>query len=75
MNIALCSKALFSATSFDILIDGFTKRRNVTPLPEGVALFNEDTKIADLLPGEWEYKTNREANVCDILGDVSGMPR
>lgn len=50
----------------------------MTPLPEGVIRFDWDTKIVDILPGEWELQdewASNKANVRDILGHVSGLPR
>ena len=65
-------------------MDDFAHGRNTTPLPAGLARFDYDTKVTDLLPDElgWglhEVNGNdwatRKASVRDILGHVSGLPR
>ena len=71
------SKA-FLAASVGILMDDYATGRNVTPLPAGLARFDWDTKVADILPGEWELAdswASQKANMRDILAHVSGMPR
>ena len=76
-DLASCSKA-FLASSVGILIDDFAQGRNVTPLPEGVTTFDWQTKLIDLLPGEWELEdewASKKANVRDALTHVTGMPR
>lgn len=59
-------------------MDDFVQGRNVTSLPEGVVHFDWDTKLADLLPGEWELQdewASKNTNLRDALGHVSGLPR
>ena len=75
--LASCSKA-FLSTAFGILIDDFAYGRNNTPLPHGVDELSWLTKVKDLLPGEWGLMddwANEKANIRDILGHVSGVPR
>ncbi|KAI0655705.1 beta-lactamase/transpeptidase-like protein [Cubamyces menziesii] len=75
--LASCSKAFLSA-SMGLLIDDFTHGRNTTPLPAGLSQFDWDTKIADILPGEWQLDdawATLAANVRDILGHVTGLPQ
>lgn len=77
MYIGSCSKA-FLAASMGILMDDFTHGRNATSLPESVILFDWDTKLKDLLPGEWSLMdqwAEEKANIRDILSHVSGVPR
>lgn len=60
-----------------ILIDDYAHGRNSTPLPPGVRL-DWDTKIVDLLPGQWELMdewATKKANLKDVLSHVSGLPR
>lgn len=76
-GIASCSKA-FLATSVGLLIDDFAHGRNVTPLPAGTTRLDWDTKIAAILPDEWQLDdewATRAANIRDVLGHVSGLPR
>ncbi|KAI9456693.1 beta-lactamase/transpeptidase-like protein [Lactarius psammicola] len=76
-NIGSCSKA-FVAASLGILIDEFAQGRNTTPLPTGLSTLNWQTKLADILPGDWELSdpwASKKANLIDILTHVSGMPR
>lgn len=76
LDLASCSKAFLSA-SMGILIDDYAHGRNSTPLPPGVRL-DWDTKIVDLLPGQWELMdewATRKANLKDVLSHVSGLPR
>jgi hypothetical protein len=62
-----------------ILIDDFANGRNVTVLPEGVDNLDWTTKIQALLPeSEWHLQdkwTTEKANLRDILGHITGMPR
>ncbi|EIM80585.1 beta-lactamase/transpeptidase-like protein [Stereum hirsutum FP-91666 SS1] len=77
MYIGSCSKA-FLAASMGILMDDFAHGRNTTLLPESVVLFDWDTKVKDLLPGEWNLMdqwAEEKANIRDILSHVSGVPR
>lgn len=58
-------------------MDDFVKGQNVTSLPEGVAQFDWDTKLVDLLPGEWKLQdewASQKTNLRDALGHVSGLP-
>ncbi|KAH9886942.1 beta-lactamase/transpeptidase-like protein [Cubamyces lactineus] len=75
--LASCSKA-FLSTSLGLLIDDFEHGRNVTPLPAGLSRFDWDTKIAAILPEEWQLDdtwATLAATVRDVLGHVSGLPR
>lgn len=61
-----------------ILMEDFASGKNVTALPPGLKQFNFDTKVQDILPGEFELMdpwANEKANIRDILGHVSGLPR
>ncbi|KAH9001587.1 beta-lactamase/transpeptidase-like protein [Lactarius akahatsu] len=76
-NIGSCSKA-FVAASLGILIDEFAQGRNTTPLPTGLSTLSWQTKLADILSGDWELSdpwASKKANLIDILSHVSGMPR
>ncbi|CAL1697760.1 unnamed protein product [Somion occarium] len=76
-NLASVSKAFLSAT-VGILIDDFATGRNVTPLPASINRFDWNTKVADLLPDDWQLMdewAHAKANVRDILSHVSGLPR
>ncbi|KAH9180217.1 beta-lactamase/transpeptidase-like protein [Lactarius sanguifluus] len=76
-NIGSCSKA-FVAASLGILIEEFAQGRNTTPLPTGLSSLSWQTKLADILPGDWELSdpwASKKANLIDILSHVSGMPR
>ncbi|KAH9180224.1 beta-lactamase/transpeptidase-like protein [Lactarius sanguifluus] len=76
-NIASCSKAFVTA-SLGILIEEFAQGRNTTPLPTGLSTLSWQTKLADILPGDWELSdpwASEKANLIDILSHVSGMPR
>ena len=59
-------------------MDDFAQGRNVTVLPPNVTVFDWNTKVVDLLPGEWvlqdEWAT-KKADLRDILSHVSGIPR
>ncbi|KAH9051493.1 beta-lactamase/transpeptidase-like protein, partial [Lactarius vividus] len=75
-NIGSCSKA-FVAASLGILIEEFAQGRNTTPLPTGLSSLSWQTKLADILPGDWELSdpwASEKANLIDILSHVSGMP-
>ncbi|KAI9446776.1 beta-lactamase/transpeptidase-like protein [Lactarius indigo] len=75
-NIGSCSKA-FVAASLGILIEDFAQGRNTTPLPTGLSALSWQTKLADILPGDWELSdpwASKKANLIDILSHVSGMP-
>lgn len=59
-------------------MDDFAQGRNKTALPPNVAVFNWETKVKDILPGEWElldHWATEKANIRDILSHVSGLPR
>ena len=61
-----------------ILIDDFAHGRNVTQLPNDIQRLEWDTKITELLPGDWELMdewATKKATIRDILSHVSGLPR
>lgn len=61
-----------------ILIDDFAHRRNVTPLPSELQVFDWHTKVKDLLPNDWRLMddwANEKASIRDILSHASGIPR
>ncbi|KAF8270680.1 beta-lactamase/transpeptidase-like protein [Lactarius quietus] len=75
-NIGSCSKA-FVAASLGILIEEFAQGRNTTLLPASLSTLSWQTKLADILPGDWELTdpwASKKANLIDILSHVSGMP-
>lgn len=75
--LASCSKAFLSA-SMGILMDDFAQGRNVTALPDGVDIFDWDTKIKELLPEEWvlmDKWMEQKANVRDALSHSTGIYR
>ncbi|KAF8167031.1 beta-lactamase/transpeptidase-like protein [Mycena galopus ATCC 62051] len=75
-GIGSLSKGFMSA-SLGILMQDFADGKNTTALPHGVTEFNWDTKMRDLLPGEWmtedEFSTEK-ANLVDLLSHVTGLP-
>ncbi|RDX40970.1 beta-lactamase/transpeptidase-like protein [Lentinus brumalis] len=76
-SIGSCSKA-FLVSAVGILMDDFAHGRNVTALPSAVSEFTWDTKVLDLLPGDWaldDVWATEKANVRDILTHVSGLTR
>lgn len=76
-SIGSCSKA-FAAAAMGILMDDFAQGKNVTALPHGLQSFTWETKIQDLLPGEWELSdrwATEKADLRDVLSHVSGLPR
>ncbi|TFK57591.1 beta-lactamase/transpeptidase-like protein [Heliocybe sulcata] len=76
-NLASCSKA-FTAASIGILMDDYASGKNSTPLPPGLKEFTWNTKVKDILPGEWQIMdewASEKANIRDILSHVSGLPR
>jgi CubicO group peptidase (beta-lactamase class C family) len=76
-NIASCSKA-FLATSLGIVIDDFAHGRNTTLLPAGLSTLSWKTKVADILPNDWQLMdpwASQKANLIDILSHVSGLSR
>lgn len=75
--MASLSKA-FLVSSMGILMNDFAAGRNSTPLPPDVEEFNWDTKVKDILPGQWGHSdpwTFEKASIRDILSHVSGLPR
>jgi CubicO group peptidase (beta-lactamase class C family) len=76
-GIGSLSKGFLSA-SLGILMQDFATGKNATTLPHAVTEFNWDTKLRDLLPGEWmtedEFSTSK-ANLVDLLSHVTGLPR
>ncbi|KAI0271642.1 beta-lactamase/transpeptidase-like protein [Gloeopeniophorella convolvens] len=76
-NIGSCSKA-FLSIAMGILIDDFAHGRNATPLPPSVTSLTWESKLADILPDDWELMdpwASKKASLIDILSHVSGMPR
>ena len=66
------------SASVEILIDDFTLGRNRTVLPAGLQRFDWHTKVADLIPDDWELMDEwamKKATVRDILSHQSGLPR
>ncbi|KAF7348707.1 Beta-lactamase domain-containing protein [Mycena venus] len=75
-GIGSLSKGFLSA-SLGILMQDFADGKNTTALPQGVTEFNWETKMHDLLPGEWKTEdevSTREANLIDLLSHVTGLP-
>lgn len=61
-----------------MLIEDFAQGRNHTPLPAGVSTLSWQTKLTDILPGDWELSdhwASKKANLIDILTHLSGMSR
>jgi hypothetical protein len=61
-----------------VLIEEFAQGRNTSPLPASLSTLSWQTKLADILPGDWELSdpwASKKANLIDILTHVSGMPR
>ncbi|OCH90085.1 beta-lactamase/transpeptidase-like protein [Obba rivulosa] len=78
-GLASVSKA-FLVTSVGLLMDDYAHGRNVTPLPPGLTQFDWHTRLAELLPEEWELVpcaewADEKANLKDAFGHVTGMPR
>ncbi|EMD35204.1 hypothetical protein CERSUDRAFT_116672 [Gelatoporia subvermispora B] len=78
-GLASVSKA-FLATSVGLLMEDYAHGRNVTPLPPNVSQFDWHTRLADLLPAEWDLPpgsewTVQKTNLKDALAHVTGMPR
>ncbi|KAF8180665.1 beta-lactamase/transpeptidase-like protein [Mycena galopus ATCC 62051] len=75
-GIGSLSKGFLSA-SLGILMQDFADGTNTTALPSGVTAFTWDTKMHDLLPGEWmtedEFSTTK-ADLRDLLSHVTGLP-
>ncbi|KAF7316348.1 Beta-lactamase domain-containing protein [Mycena indigotica] len=75
-NLGSCSKAFLSA-SLGILMDDFSNGENATSLPDRVSEFNWNSKLIDLLPGEWaledEWATNN-TDLKDLLSHRTGVP-
>ncbi|KAH9889349.1 beta-lactamase/transpeptidase-like protein [Cubamyces lactineus] len=75
--LASCSKA-FLVTSVGLLMEDYAQGRNMTPLPSAVQAFNWETKLKDILPGEWIIQdrwTESKANLRDAFSHLTGMPR
>ncbi|KAF7328950.1 Beta-lactamase domain-containing protein [Mycena venus] len=76
MNLGSCSKAFLSA-SLGILMQDFADGKNKSVLPDSVTEFSWDTKMRDLLPGEWmtedQWSTDK-ASLKDLLSHVTGLP-
>ena len=61
-----------------ILMDDFANGRNSTPLPSSIDSFDWNTKVKDLLPGNWQLHdewASEKVNIKDLLGHRTGMPR
>ncbi|KAF7362847.1 Beta-lactamase domain-containing protein [Mycena venus] len=75
-GVASLSKGFLSA-SLGILMQDFAEGKNTTAFPQGVKEFNWETKMRDLLPGEWktedEFSTNK-ADLTDLLSHTTGLP-
>lgn len=59
-------------------MEDFVQQNNITALPAGMERLNWDTKLADLLPGQWALMdewASRGAKLKDIFSHVSGLPR
>ncbi|TCD67060.1 hypothetical protein EIP91_000622 [Steccherinum ochraceum] len=75
--LASCSKAFLSA-AMGILMDDFAQGKNVTALPPKVKVFDWNTKVADLLPGQWQLAdewATKKANISLSLSHVIGVTR
>ncbi|KAJ7292172.1 beta-lactamase/transpeptidase-like protein [Mycena rebaudengoi] len=75
-NLGSCSKAFLPA-ALGILMQDFERGENKTALPPAISAFNWDTKMQDLLPGEWLLEdpvTTKEANLKDLLSHQTGLP-
>ena len=60
-----------------LLIEDYAAGKNVTPLPAGLDRLDWDTKLEDLLPGQWELMdptASKLASLKDILSHQSGVP-
>src|SRR5258708_17909191 len=76
-DIASCSKAFLSA-SLGIVIDDFAHGRNTIHLPSGLSNLTWKTKLADILPNDWQLMdpwASQKASLIDILSHVSGVAR
>lgn len=61
-----------------ILIDDFANGRNTTALPDGLHELTWNTKLNELLPGEWKLTdqwASEKTALKDALSHVSGLPR
>jgi len=59
-------------------MDDFAQGRNSTPLPFGLATFNWDTKLKDILPGKWKVMdriASEKAAMKDIFSHVTGLAK
>ncbi|KAJ7176919.1 beta-lactamase/transpeptidase-like protein [Mycena filopes] len=75
-SLGSASKAFLPA-SLGILMQDFADRKNKTALPAAVSNFSWDTKMRDLLPGEWmtdDHWSTEKANLRDLLSHVTGLP-
>ena len=58
--------------------DDFGSKPNKTPqVPRGLATFNWDTKVKDILPEQWGLKeiwASEMANIGNIFVHASGLP-
>jgi CubicO group peptidase (beta-lactamase class C family) len=74
--IGSLSKA-FTAAALGVLMDDFANGRNATSLPPGVSDFAWDTKLAQLLPEEWQLMdqwASQKVSIRDALSHMSGLP-
>ena len=75
--IASCSKA-FLVTAMGLVMDDYAHGRNVTPLPSGLTRLDWDTKLRDLLPGQWAMQDDwaeSKLSVRDGFSHLSGLAR
>ncbi|KZV70801.1 beta-lactamase/transpeptidase-like protein [Peniophora sp. CONT] len=76
-TIASNTKAFVTA-GIGLLIEDFAQKNNRTALPVGVVRLDWDTKLANLLPGQWALMdewASHGAKLKDIFSHVSGLPR
>lgn len=75
--MASCSKA-FTAAAVGLLIEDYAAGKNVTPLPDGLHRLDWDTKLKDILPGQWELMdvfASELTSIKDLLSHQTGVPR
>ena len=68
----------FLSASVGTVIEDFAHGRNTTPLPSGLSSLSWKTKVADILPNEWQLMdpwASQKANLIDILSHVSSVAR
>ena len=61
-----------------IVIEDFAHGRNTTPLPAGLSTLTWKTKVAHILPNEWQLMdpwASQKANLIDILTHLSSVAR